>query len=112
MLLLSVTEHITEHPDEIGIYGALLAFAGWASREWWKSRVESKRRRRVESKIETDKESSLSGIGSKNPGRTTVELVEVLYEDFKEYRKETRDMLNKHTQQIGEIRGRIGIKED
>ncbi len=110
MLLLTVD--MVENPQHIGAGMLILWTAYYAAKHFWGKRKYESKLKVVEAKIESDEHSTIGKIGAKNPGRSTVELVEVLYEDFKEYRYETRKTLMEHGRQIGRIEGRLGIKED
>ncbi len=112
MLLLMISELVTQNPERIGMWTMLLGIAYYAARHFWGKRNYEKTLKKVEAKIESDEDSSIGRIGRANPGRSTVELVEVLHEDFKEFRTETRQTLKEHGRQIGRIEGRLEIKED
>ena len=118
MILLMISE-LTQNPQHLGMWAMLVGIAYYTVKHFWGKRKYETKLKSVEAKMESDDDSSIGAIGAKNPGRTTVELVEVVHEDLTRYRNETRqdikevrDELRKHGRQIGRIEGRLGIEED
>ena len=119
LLLLMPTLAFAEHglPDaldeanEFAIWTMILSTGGWAFRTWWKSRLESKHKVRVEKRLEdewTNGDATLSG--SKNPGRTLPQLVELVHDDLKEFKRETNRDLRTITDDVGRIKGKLDMQ--
>jgi hypothetical protein len=98
-------------PNEFGIWATILSIATWAIRTWWKSRTDLKHRTRVEKRLEEDWSNGDSTLtGSKNPGRTTSQLVEIVHEDLQAHKKETNARFDKVHSDLGKIKGKLGVE--
>lgn len=100
-----------DEPNEIGIWATIISLATWAFRAWWKSRVESQHKSRVEKRLEDDWTNGDGTLtGSKNPGRTVSQLVEIVHEDLQEHKKETNKRFDAVHMDLGKIKGKLGIE--
>ena len=93
--------------EEIGAGMMLLSIIYYLTRHFLGKRGYEKKLRNLETKMERDAgpEVTLSG-GTKNPGRSTVDLVEVVYDEVKEINK----TLPRHEGELGKIKGKLGIR--
>ncbi len=119
LLLLMPTLAFAEHglPDaldeanELAVWATILSTAGWAFRTWWKSRLETKHKVRVEKRLEkewTNGDDTLTGAS--NPGRTLPQLVELVHDDLKEFKRETNRNMNALNQDVGRIKGKLDMQ--
>lgn len=98
---------VVNHPEQLGAFGALAFSLYYMAKLAWTARKDKKATRRLESKLENDKDSSLNGIGSPNPGRTTVDLLEVLHDDLRDFKKEATEIHTKQAESLGYLRGKL-----
>lgn len=103
LLIIQQAAHITDHPEEIGYLGALAWGGYYLVRHFFGKRKYEKKLRVLESKMESDGDSSMSG--TKNPGRTTVDLLDVMYSDI----KGIKETLTRHEGEIGKLKGKTGV---
>ena len=119
LFLLLPTVALAEHglPDaldeanELAVWATILSTAGWAFRTWWKSRLETKHKVRVEKRLEDEwanGDATLSG--SKNPGRTLPQLVELVHDDLKEFKRETNRSMSTLKDDVGRIKGKLDMQ--
>jgi hypothetical protein len=103
--LAQQASHLTENPTEGGLWVMVAGTIAYIVRHWLQSRRFRASALQFEKKLEDSSDSSLSV--SKNPGRTTVELLDVIHEDLKEFKRTTNARLDKLTEEVGYLRGRI-----
>ena len=99
------TGHLAEHPEEGGIWLAIAGTVAYIVRHWFQSRKFRAAAKEFEKKLENDPESSLAV--AKNPGRTSVELLEILHSDLTEFKRATNLRLDKLTEEVGYLKGRL-----
>lgn len=107
----SILPGALDEPNEIGIWATVISLATWAFRTWWRTRVESQQKLRVEKRLEevwTNGDETLPG--SRNPGRTVSQLVEIVHEDLQEHKKETNKRFDVVHMDLGKIKGKLGIE--
>lgn len=97
--------HLAEHPEEGGLWLGILATIGYIVRHWFQSRKFRASAREFEKKLEDSDDSNLNT--AKNPGRSTVELLDVIHEDLKEFKRATNMRLDTLTSEVGYLKGRI-----
>ena len=96
--------HVGEHPEELGYIVAILGTVSYLIKHFFGKRTYEKKLRVLETKMEDDP--SISGMGgSNNPGRSTVDLLDVVYSDVKDIKK----TLTRHEGELGKIKGKLGI---
>ena len=103
MLMMLPLEHAHSPTEEIGAGMMILGIVYYLVRHFLGKRGYEKKLRGLEAKMEQDPDNTLTG--SSNPGRSTVDLVEVIYEDVKEVKR----TLTRHEGELGKIKGKIGI---
>lgn len=106
-----ILKHLFEHPEGLPGLGILLAIGYYLIKLWLTARKEDVHKRRVEKRLEeewTNGEDTLTG--SKNPGRTTSQLIEIVHEDLQEHKKETNSRFDKVHSDLGKIKGKMGIE--
>lgn len=100
-----------DEANEFAIWTMILSTGGWAFRTWWKSRLETKHKVRVEKRLErewTNGDDTLTGAA--NPGRTLPQLVELVHDDLKEFKRETNRDLRIITDDVGRIKGKLDMQ--
>lgn len=109
MFLISIPP-TTSETDEIALWTLVLTMIFWILRIWWQWRHEVKNARRVERRLEnewTNGDDTLSG--SRNPGRTTAQLVELVHEDLQHHKRETSRKFDRLIEDVGRIKGKLDI---
>lgn len=103
--LAQQASHITENPTEGGLWVMVAGTIAYIVRHWLQSRKFRASALEFERKLESSDDSSVNV--AKNPGRTTVELLDVIHEDLKEFKRTTNARLDKLTEKVGYLEGRI-----
>ena len=111
-----VIDYIVKNPGQVPYTMLLLLMAFYLVRHWLSSKRYVDDLKRVEQKIEKDPESNIATIGKPNPGRNTIELVEVVHDDLKSLRIEVRASFNDHRKildhlqtELGRIKGKLDM---
>ena len=100
-----------DEPNEIAIWLIILTTAGAMIKVWWKARVEGRHNKKVEKQLEDNWEHGEETlIGSKNPGRSTAQLVEIVHEDLQLHKKETGRKFDRLIGDVGKIKGKLDIQ--
>ncbi len=97
--------HIGDHPEELGYIVAILGTISYLVKHFLGKKKYEGKLRTLEAKMENDADSSIGATGSKNPGRTTVDLLDVMYGDIKDIKK----TLTRHEGEIGKLKGKTGL---
>jgi hypothetical protein len=101
-MVLLAAQHISEHPEEVGYVLAILGTLSYIAKHFWSKKRYEKKLRVLEVRMEGD---SASIGGTKNPGRSTVDLLDVMYSDI----KGIKETLTRHEGEIGKLKGKAGI---
>ena len=99
-----------DEPNEIALWTIIVSTGIWAFKTWWKQRLENKHKKRVEGRLEkewSNGDDTLSG--TKNPGRTQAQLIEIVHEDLQEHKKTSGRKFDKIIEDVGKIKGKLGI---
>ena len=99
-----------DEANELAIWTFILSTTGWAFRSWWKTRLETKHKVRVEKRLENEWTNANETLpGTKNPGRTQAQLVEIVHEGLQQHVAETNARFDKVHTDLGKIKGKLGI---
>lgn len=102
MMILLATKHLAEHPEEWGYLLAILGSLSYIAKHFFSKLQYEKKLKVLERRMENDG-GTISG--TKNPGRNTVDLLDVMYGDI----KDIKATLTRHEGEIGKLKGRVGI---
>lgn len=96
---------LIDNPVEAPLWLAVLSTVGYIIRHWFQSRKYRVNLKELEQKMENDPDNSISIV--KNPGRSTVEILDVIHDDLREFKRATNARLDTLTSDVGYLKGRI-----
>jgi hypothetical protein len=100
-----------DEPNEIAIWFLILSTGAAMIRVWWKTKVEGRHAKKVEKDLEENWEHGDDTLtGSKNPGRTTAQLIGIVHSDLQLHKKETGRKFDRLIGDVGKIKGKLDIQ--
>ena len=97
-----------EEINHIGVWTVAVSTAVWAFRFWWKHRIEEADKRKLEQKLENGWSHGDETLpGSRNPGRTTAQLMEIIHQDLQAFKTETNQRFDGIHKKLGRLEGTV-----
>ncbi len=91
--------------EHVGVGMLMRWIVYYLVRHFFGSRKYVKSLRKLEGKMEKGADADSSISGSSNPGRSTVDLLDIMYDDVKDIKK----TLTRHEGELGKIKGKLDI---
>lgn len=93
-----------DEPHERAIVMSLIGLATWALKVQHERMKERAAGRKLGAKLNGSSDRSLTGKEARNP--TSTKLLDLVYEELKEFRREADKIHREHAEKLGELRGR------
>lgn len=108
--MLTMLQAVPAIPSDAPMWTALALVGGYLIKQWWMRKAETAEKLRVEQRLEEEwSHDPANLLGSRNPGRSLPQLVEILHIDLQAYKRESNERFERIHRDLGEIKGKLGI---